>query len=576
MLNQPPSAWPFLPQGGEMGALTRAFDWARSPVGPPEQWPQSLRTTVSMILASRFPTFLWWGPELIQFYNDAYRPSLGGEGGKHPAALGRPGVQTWPETWPIIKPLIDQVLRGEESTWSEDQLIPMERNGHLEDVYWTFSYSPVRDDQDQIAGVLVICQETTQQVVRQRELTLSEQWFRHVFEQAPVGVALFSGPHYVITLANQRVLAYWDRPSDQVVDKPLFEALPETRGQGLESLLQGVYQTGNRFVAKEMPITLTRQGQSALTYTDFVCEPVRDREQAITGILVVCTEVTEQVQQRHVIATANEELAIFNEELMASYEAMAAANGQLREVNGQLNRSNESLQQFAYVASHDLQEPLRKIQAFGALLQDQYSSQLGEAADYVQRMQVAAARLSRLTHDLLSFSRISTQQDSQELTPLNKVIDLVLTDLELQIGEAQADIEVNLLPSVLGDARQLGQLFQNLLSNALKFRCSATRPLITIRSTRIASTTLPGRVKPVRVAKFYYRIDVTDNGIGFDQDYAERIFQVFQRLHGKSSAYGGTGIGLAICEKVAANHGGAITATSQPGQGATFSVYLPI
>lgn len=117
-----------------MGRLTRQFDWTTTPLGPPEQWPQSLRTTVSILLNARFPMFLWWGPDLIQFYNDAYRPSLG-DNGKHPKALGQKGAACWPEIWPTIKPLIDSVMAGGDATWHEDQLVPIYRNGRLEDVY---------------------------------------------------------------------------------------------------------------------------------------------------------------------------------------------------------------------------------------------------------------------------------------------------------------------------------------------------------------------------------------------------------------------------------------------------------
>src|ERR1700721_2148296 len=138
-------AYPFLAGGGEMGQLTRSKNWADTCIGTPDKWPQSLRTTLSILLNSKFPMFLWWGPELICFYNDAYRPSLG-QNGKHPTILGQPAKEAWWEIWTIIKPLIDQVLTTGQSTWSEDQLIPIFRNGSIEDVYWTFSYSPVNDE----------------------------------------------------------------------------------------------------------------------------------------------------------------------------------------------------------------------------------------------------------------------------------------------------------------------------------------------------------------------------------------------------------------------------------------------
>ncbi|GAB3510982.1 hypothetical protein GCM10027341_49950 [Spirosoma knui] len=255
-------------------------------------------------------------------------------------------------------------------------------------------------------------------------------------------------------------------------------------------------------------------------------------------------------------------------------QRVAQQTHQLQVVNYDLQRSNENLQQFAFIASHDLQEPLRKIQSFGDLLRKQYADQPTEGLLYLDRMQSAASRMSTLIKDLLDFSRLSTQQEASDPISLQTVVEGVLTTLEFQVEELGAQIRVDLLPTVVGNASQYNQLFQNLLSNALKFRRPGQRPLIEIEVGLLAAEKLPTGVKPGRSSSTYHQIAVIDNGIGFDEKYADRIFQVFQRLHGKN-AYAGTGIGLAICEKIVANHGGAITATSQPGQGATFTVYLP-
>jgi PAS domain S-box-containing protein len=167
----------FLEGGGEMGEITREFNWSTTHLGDPETWPQSLRTTISIILNARFPMFLWWGPELICFYNDAYRPSLGMDG-KHPQILGMKAVDAWPEIWDFIKPLIDQVLAGEEAVWFEDQLVPIFRNGRMENVYWTFCYSRVSDEHSRAAGVLVTCTETTDKVVTAANLKKNEESLR--------------------------------------------------------------------------------------------------------------------------------------------------------------------------------------------------------------------------------------------------------------------------------------------------------------------------------------------------------------------------------------------------------------
>ena len=241
---------------------------------------------------------------------------------------------------------------------------------------------------------------------------------------------------------------------------------------------------------------------------------------------------------------------------------------QLEAMNQELLRSNDNLQQFAYVASHDLQEPLRKIQVFGNLLSADYGSQLGQLGqDTISRMQSAANRMSMLITDLLTYSRISSNRQPFQPVDLDQVLAEVLNDLEVRIGETKAVINQTTLPTIPGDPTQLRQLFQNLISNALKFQPGSgernTYPHIKIDCQQ---ELIEGRM--------WYDISVSDNGIGFDDRYTDRIFQVFQRLHNKE-AYAGTGVGLAICKRVADSHGGTITTHSQPGQGATFLVHLP-
>ena len=178
---------PFLTGGGEMGELIRQKDWSKTPVGNPQNWAQSLRTTLSIILNSKFPMFLFWGPELICFYNDAYRQSLGNEG-KHPNILGGRGEDYWSEIWKDIKPLIDTVLAGGEASWSEDQLLPIYRNGKMEDVYWSFSYSAVYDESGKPAGVFVTCSENTQKVMALKSLEDREKQLKFTIDAAELAI----------------------------------------------------------------------------------------------------------------------------------------------------------------------------------------------------------------------------------------------------------------------------------------------------------------------------------------------------------------------------------------------------
>ena len=171
-----------------MAKLTRLFDWSNTGLGDPAQWPVSLRITLANMLHSAFPMFLFWGPDLTCFYNDAYRPSLGSNG-KHPA-VGLPARKVWVEIWEFIGPLITKVMSTGQPEWFEDQLVPIYRNGRMEDVYWTFSYSPAYGDQGNIEGMLVTCTETTQKVKQFREMRESRELFRTLIEEASVATCL--------------------------------------------------------------------------------------------------------------------------------------------------------------------------------------------------------------------------------------------------------------------------------------------------------------------------------------------------------------------------------------------------
>lgn len=242
----------------------------------------------------------------------------------------------------------------------------------------------------------------------------------------------------------------------------------------------------------------------------------------------------------------------------------------------ELKRSNERLKEFAYVASHDLQEPLRKITTFGNLLVQTHAQNLGDDGKrLIDRMHSATLRMQTLINDLLNYSQINTRAINLQEVDLNKVVQGVVADLDNSINENQATIEMEELPVLHADAAQLRQLFQNLLSNAIKFRHPETDPHITISANRITGHNAANTVSYDDLHKDFFEITVSDNGIGFDQQYAKQIFQVFQRLHGRSD-YPGTGIGLAIVQKVAENHRGYIYAESEPGKGASFHVLLPV
>jgi PAS domain S-box-containing protein len=442
------------------------------------------------------------------------------------------------------------------------------------DYRWLLAHGTARFHSDgSLAGYISACMDVTPQKVNQQQAHRAHQELQGAYEQARLSKeaadlgtfdmdvttnhmiwdercrTLFGISHSDIVSFNTDFIANL-HPDDQ-------ERIVDTiKNVFIKSVSNGDYDVEYRTIGVEdQQIRWVRAKGKA--YFNEADEPVR----FIGSVLDITPQMNALKKIEEVVTERTLELA--------------GANHQLRESNALLARSNENLQQFAYVASHDLQEPLRKIQQFGDLLKKGQADKTGETILYLERMQSAASRMSMLIKDLLDFSRISTQRDASDSVSLQRVVERVVSTLELRVEELGAQIRVGSLPTVLGDSSQLGQLFQNLMSNALKFHRPGSSPRIEVTAQWLAAEHLPAGIKPGRGAIAYHRIDVVDNGIGFDEKYLDRIFQVFQRLHGKNE-FAGTGIGLAICEKVVLNHGGAITAMSQPGQGATFSVYLPV
>lgn len=245
----------------------------------------------------------------------------------------------------------------------------------------------------------------------------------------------------------------------------------------------------------------------------------------------------------------------------------------LERKNQELLNANAELASFAYVASHDLQEPLRKIQTFSTRIVDMEVNNLSEGGkDYFRRMQLAAKRMQTLIEDLLAYSRTNAGERKFEYRNMHQIIDEVKTDLKEELQQKNATLEFSEMCSVSVIPYQFRQLLNNLISNSLKFANPDKSPKITINSEIVSADELNGKV--TTNAKEYCHISITDNGIGFEQQYSEKIFDLFQQLNGKSE-YPGTGIGLAIVKKIVENHNGIISATSEPGNGATFDIYIP-
>jgi len=282
-----------------------------------------------------------------------------------------------------------------------------------------------------------------------------------------------------------------------------------------------------------------------LTEMSLTISPIKNAAGEITGASKIARDITERKR-------AEEELKNFA---------------------ARLERSNTELQDFASVASHDLQEPLRKVQAFGDRLKAKCGDALdADGRDYLERMQNAAGRMQTLINDLLTFSRVTTQARPFVPVNLGLVANEVLSDLETRIETTNGTIEIGELATIDADPMQMRQLLQNLIGNALKFNRPGVPPIVKIGGQICHNF---GANKDEPAANATYCLTIEDNGIGFEEKYTDRIFKIFQRLHGRSE-YEGTGIGLAVCRKIVERHGGKITAHSVPGKVTTFIVDLPV
>lgn len=290
------SALGFLSGGGEMGALIRAHDWSRAGIGAPHRWPQALRTVVRLMLSTNHPVFVFWGPELLCFYNDAYKASLGPE--KHPRMLGAPGREMWPESWRIIGPQIEQVMAGGPATWHENQLVPIVRNGRLEEIYWTYSYSSI-DHDGGVGGVLVLCTETTAQVMSEKARAREAERLHDLFRQTPTFVAVMRGPEHRFEFVNEAFKALFLASDDiDITGRTVAEAFPEAAQQGFVALPDEVYRTKEAFAMRGARFTVEASAAHPAReyFLDQIYKPLLDERGAVTGVLAVGYDMSDRVR----------------------------------------------------------------------------------------------------------------------------------------------------------------------------------------------------------------------------------------------------------------------------------------
>jgi signal transduction histidine kinase len=532
---------PFLRGGGEMGKLIRSIEWTENPLGPPANWPVVLKNTVSMMLKNNFPVLICWGADYIQLYNDAFRP-INGET-KHPQALGGCARDTYAEIWDTIAPMFGDVMAGQTHGFP-DFMVPLDRNGQLENCYFDFSYSPIVDENGQILGVLVICMETTPKVNALAQLQVSQDNTQNMIRQAPVGMCTLLGPDHIITIANPVMIALWGKSEIDVMNKPVFEALPDARAQGLEQLMADVYHTGREFKADEMPVNLIRNGALETVYQNFVYEPYRDSSGEIIGIIAITIDVTQQVLARKMVEESEHQLLDIKLQLEKELEA-----------GKNLQRQKD---EFLSIASHELKTPLTSIKAFNQLLLR--TADAAKARNFAERSAGHILRLERLISDLLDVTRINTGKMNYQFVPFG-VKNMLEECVEQMQFTTKHQLKLESAPDLTftGDRDRLEQVVNNLLANAIKYSPNANQVIVNSF-----------------IETGHLIVTVRDFGIGIAPEDIDKLFDRYYRVDNTSMRFDGLGLGLFISSEILKRHNGTFWIESEVGNGSLFCFSLPL
>lgn len=427
----------------------------------------------------------------------------------------------------------------------------------LKDYYFNYTYKALRDADGAVYGIHHMAVDVTAEVHAKQAIEETARNFRNMILQAPVAICILRGEGLVFENVNRMMEEVIGKKAAEVEGKSIFEAMPELENEGLQPVLQRVMREGLSYISDEQEFHLLRDGKIEDAYIRYIYEPMIDLSGQVEGVMVVATDVTQQALARRKIE-----------------EIVSMRTRELAEANQHLQRSNAELEQFAYIASHDLQEPLRKISLFTQMLESSLGDVSDRARNQMERINNSVGRMTNLIRDILGYSQLSRKNDVFVEVDLEKAFEEAVADFDLILQEKGGTIEHIGLPVIEAIPLQMIQLFNNLVSNALKYSKPDVSPRIIIKGATLTDEELSIHKLPTN-GSGYVKLRFCDNGIGFAQEYADKIFQIFQRLHGKMQ-YEGTGIGLAMCRKIAENHKGLIYAVGHEGKGAEFVVILPV
>lgn len=498
-------------------------------------------------------------PDLVYVFDPQYRFTyanralLGMWGKTAEEAIGKGLRENGYEEWhaQMHEREIDEVVAEKKSIRGTVSFPHAELGSRVYD----YIFGPVLNENGEVEAIAGTTRDITEIKCAEEKLQQSEARFRNMIEQAPVAILLARGEDQVIESINKPMLKFINKRSqEEVLGKKLLDVLPELKGQPVIDTVLNVLKTGVTFRGDEQPVDLFIDDRLEHRYFNLSYNRIEGLGE-IPAVLHMATDVTEQVRIRREV----EESENRYRELSATLEQQV--NTRTRE----LKRSNDDLQQFAHVASHDLKEPVRKIKTFTSRLEKQLQDRLDEPATrFIERIHAAADRMSTMIDGVLMYSSINSGKQQAELIDLNEVIRNIEADIEVSLEKSGGTIRYRGLPSLEGASVLLYQLFYNLINNSIKFAKADVPPQIDISAEIVEEQ---GR----NVA----RITLEDNGIGFEPEMAGKIFDTFTRLNSKDK-YEGTGLGLSLCKKIAERHDGSIAATGGAGKGARFIVTLPL
>jgi PAS domain S-box-containing protein len=509
----------FLDGGGEMGALMRDHDWTGHPLGAPAGWPSLLKSTLRLVLTSNHPMLVWWGDDLHQFYNDAYRRTMDDQ--RHPAALGQRGADCWAEVWPIIGPEVDFVMTGDGATWHENAPLSFTRHGKREDMYWTYGYSPIQDE-ERVCGVLAVCADVTEDM---RTRQLLKQSYVNVVESMDEGLAVIQ----IIVNAAGKPVDYRFLEVNPSFERQtgLVDAVGKTARQLVPDLEERWFEVYGKVALTGEAVRFLEGSEPMNRWFEVYATPVGAKENLMVALMF--RDVTDRTRSEQALRVAD-------------------------------RRKDE----FLAMLAHELRNPLAPISAAAEMLQM-------PGAD-AQRVQHASAVIGRqvrhitgLIDDLLDVSRVTRGMIplTPDTTDMQRVVADAIEQVRPLVDSHGHRLTVSTPPGpvlVTGDAKRLVQVLANLLNNAVKYTPGGGDIMLRL-DVGAAQVTLA----------------VIDNGIGMTADVLAHAFDLFVQAERETDrSQGGLGIGLALVKSLVELHGGTVSAHSAGlGQGSRFTIVLP-